>query len=226
MSATLAKFSFDTVFEDDGRVVAPVRPKKSFTPEEVEAVRAQAFAEGERSAASIAAQTQAMVLTQMADAARSAIGTLALVAHDHRAGAARLAMGAARKIADAALDRFPEAPLEAALQALAREIEAVPRLILRCAPERLDAMQAALSQAAVSAGYPGQILAKGDAALPAAAFVLDWGDGSAAFDPVQSARRVADALETALAADGLHAETLPPLNPNLNPTSPDEAHNG
>ena len=29
------KFSFDTVFEDNGRVIAPARPKKSFTPEEV-----------------------------------------------------------------------------------------------------------------------------------------------------------------------------------------------
>jgi len=209
MTGTLQKFSFDTVFEDDGRVTAPVRAKKSYTLEEVELIRAECFAEGERSATSIAQAAQAVALSQIADAARMALGALAAVAHDHRSGAARLAMGAAQKIADAALERFPEAPLKAALEALAREIDAVPRLILRCAPEGLEAMQAALVQAAQSAGYPGQILAKADPALPVAAFVLDWGDGSAAFDPVDAAARVAQALDTALAADGLHAETIP-----------------
>ena len=141
-----------------------------------------------------------------------ALGTLTTVAHEHRSGAAKLALGAARKIADAALERFPEAPLSAALEALAREIEAVPRLVLRCAPEGLEAMQAALTEAAVSAGYPGQILAKADPALPPAAFVLDWGDGSATFDPIEAEARVAQALDTALAADGLHAEPLPSAN--------------
>jgi flagellar assembly protein FliH len=209
MSTGLKKFSFDTVFEDDGRVIAPVRPQKSFSPEEVEHIRAKAYAEGERSAVAIAEQAQALALSQIADAARMALGALSRVAHEHRAGAAKLALSAARKIADAALDRFPEAPLQAAVEALAREVEAVPRLMLRCAPDRLDILRAALVQAAASVGYPGQILAKADPSIPAAAFVLDWGDGSAAFDPIQAAARVAQALDTALAADGLHAETLP-----------------
>jgi flagellar assembly protein FliH len=209
---THEKFAFDTVFEDDGRVTAPFRAQKSFTADEVAAIRIQCFAEGERSAVAIAQQSQAMALAEIADAARMALGALTLVAHEHRSGAAKLALGAARKIADAALDRFPEAPLSAALEALAREIEAVPRLVLRCAPEGLEAMQAALAEAAVSSGYPGQILAKADPALPPAAFVLDWGDGSAAFDPIEAEARVAQALETALAADGLHAEPLPSAN--------------
>ena len=68
-----------------------------------------------------------------------------------------------------------------------------------------------------SAGYPGQIVVRADPALPAAAFVLDWGDGSAAFDPEESAARVAQALDEALAAEGFHAESL---------TSPNEADHG
>jgi flagellar assembly protein FliH len=215
MTTAYQKFSFDTVFEPDGRVIAPPRPQKTFTAEEVEAIRAVAFAEGEQSATAIAAQSQALALSQMADSARMALGALTTVAHDHRMGAAKLSLSAARKIADAALDRFPQAPLVAALDALAREIEAVPKLVLRCAPDRLEAMQAALVQAAADAGYPGQILAKPDIALPPAAFVLDWGDGSAAFDPVAAEARVAEALNTALAADGLHAETL--FNPREAP---------
>ncbi len=46
--------------------------------------------------------------------------------------------------------------------------------------------------------------------------MLDWGDGSAAFDPAGAAARVAEALEGALAAEGLHAEAL--ALPSSNPT--------
>jgi flagellar assembly protein FliH len=42
------------------------------------------------------------------------------------------------------------------------------------------------------------------------AFTLDFGDGQAAFDPAEAARRVTEALESALAAEGLHAEPLIP----------------
>ncbi len=216
------KFSFDTVFEDNGRVIAPVRPKKSFTPEEVEAIRQECFAEGERSAVALAEQAQAMALQQIAAAAQGALGGLAMVAHEHRSGSARLAMAAARKIADAALDRFPEAPAAAALEALAREVEAVPRLVARCAPDQVEAIQAALDEAAHSAGYPGQILVRADPALPMAAFVLDWGDGSAAFDPNEAAGRVSQALDEALAAEGFHAESL--SHPNTG--HPNEADHG
>jgi flagellar assembly protein FliH len=207
-AAAVRKFSFDTVFEDNGRVIAPARPKKSFTPEEVEAIRKDSLAEGQRSAAAVAQQAQAVALQQIAAAAQGALGSLATVAHEHRAGAARLALAAARKIADAALGRFPEAPVAAALDTLAREVEAVPRLVARCAPAQLEGVRQALDEAAHSAGYPGQIVVRADPNLPTAAFVLDWGDGSAAFDPDAAAARVAQALDEALAAEGFHAESL------------------
>ncbi len=226
-SGPLKRFSFDTVFEDNGRVITPLRPKKVFTPEEVETIRRECFAEGERSALAMAQQAQTLALQQIAAATQGALGSLAMVAHEHRSGSARLALGAARKIADAALDRFPEAPVAAALDALAREVEAVPRLLARCAPEQIDGVREALDSAAHSAGYPGQILVRADPALPPAAFVLDWGDGSAAFDPNAAAARVAQALDEALAAEGFHAESLDHSNmghPNLG--HPNEADHG
>ncbi len=202
------KFVFDTVFEDDGRVIAPQRAKKHFAAAEVEAIRAEAFAEGQRSAVARAQEAQAIALQQIAGAAQGALGGLALVAHEHRSGSARLALAAAGKIADAALDHFPQAPVAAALDQLAREIEAVPRLVCRAAPDQVEAVQAALTGAAASAGYPGQIVVRGEPDMPLAAFVLDWGDGSAAFNPAEAAQRVAEALENALAAEGHHAESL------------------
>ena len=203
-------FNFDTVFDDAGVVTAQApRPKRHFLPEEVEAIRQQAYREGEGSAVAHAAHVQAQALAEIAGVARQAMGALNRVAHDHRVGSAELALACARAIADAALDRFPAAPLEAALSLLAGEVEAAPRLIVRTAsadPEIARKLEALVQEH----GLPGQVMVRQEPGPAAAAFTLDWVDGKAAYDPVAAARRVAEALAEALEAEGLHAEPLIP----------------
>jgi flagellar assembly protein FliH len=219
--AEARKFTFDTEFGGGRQAPTKSTYKRLFTSEEAEAMAAKARAEGDAAAMqSIEAQT-ARALADLAEAARAALPTLAAAAHQHRAGAAELALACGRQIADAACERFPEAPLQAALAALAREVEATPRLTLRAPAALLERLQAALTETAEAIGYPGQILARAEPTLAPAAFVLDWGDGSAAFDPAGAAIRVAEALEGALAAEGRHAEALPsPIN------TADEASHG
>jgi flagellar assembly protein FliH len=212
------KFTFDTVFDNDGGIAfAPPKVKRAFTADEVELARAQAYAEGERSAVVRAEEAQAAALADIARSTRTALGALAKVAHEHRTACAELALACARTIAGAALEQFPQAPAQAALTSLAREIESAPKLAVRATPDMVERLQSALDQTAQACGFPGQILVKADPALPAAAFVLDWGDGRASFDPIEAAERVTDALHTALAAEGLHAEPL---------ISPSEADHG
>lgn len=212
------KFTFDTVFDNDGAIAyAAPRIKRAFTADEVEQARVQAFAEGERSGVVQAEQAAAAAMADIGHSARIALGALAKAAHEHRTACAELALACARTIAGAALEQFPQAPAQAALASLAREIEAAPKLAVRATPDMVDRLQAALNETASACGFPGQIVVKADPAMPAAAFVLDWGDGRAAFDPVEAAERVAEALHTALAAEGLHAEPLIP---------PSEADNG
>ena len=205
--AEARKFTFETEFEGGMRPSGGAY-KRLYTADEVDALAAAARAEGEAAAMRRVEAESARALSQLADAAKAALPTLAVAAHEHRAGSAELALACARQIADAACDRFPEAPLQAALAALAREVEATPKLTLRAAPDLLERLQGALTETAEAIGYGGQIVARADAGLPLAAFVLDWGDGSAAFDPAGAAARVAEALEGALAAEGLHAEAL------------------
>jgi len=204
-------FVFDTVFDDDGGVAftAP-RAKRSYTPEEVEAIRAEAVAEGERSALVQAEQALAAAVAELAAAARLAMGALAEAAHSHRVGSAQLSMAAARRIADSALARFPEAPVAAALEALAREVEASPRLLVKVAPDLAERVQAVLNNTGEMIGFPGRLEARAEPGMAPAAFILDWGDGRAAFDPQDAAQRIQAALDQALAAEGLHAEPLIP----------------
>ena len=206
-------FAFDTVFDEAGDIAyAPPRPKRLFTPEEVEQVRMTAYQEGERSALVHAEQAMAATLAQIGQSARLGLGALAEVAHNHRADAARLSLTAARKIADSALARYPEAPVSAALEALTREVESSPRLLVRVSPESRERVQVALDAVADSLGHAGRIEARAEPGMVPAAFVLDWGDGRAAFDPQDAAARIQIALDQALAAEGLHAEPL--INPD------------
>lgn len=204
-------FSFDTVFDGEA-VIAPPRPKRAFTPEEVEAARAEAYAEGQASAVARADADAARALQDIAVVVRAAMASLTKIAHEHRSGSAALALAAARKIADAALDRFPEAPAQAALEALTLELEAAPRLVVFSGAEDADRLGRALAETAARAGYEGQIVFRPDPGRPRAAFQFDWGEGRAAYDPEAAAQRVEAALEAALAAEGVHGESgLPPV---------------
>ncbi len=205
------KFVFDTVFDNAGDVAfAAPRPKRSYSADEVEAVSQAAHAEGERAALAGVAARQADALAEIVAALGQALPRLAEVAHAHRVGSAELALACARAIAAAALDKFPEAPVRAALEALAREIEAAPRLMVSANADLADGLQAVLEEAATATGYQGAVQVRVDAGLTAHAFTLDFGDGSATFDPAAAAGRVTQALHAALAAEGLHAEPLIP----------------
>ena len=211
MAGPLEKFSFDTEFGAGGVGVAVApRPKRLFPLDEVEAIRAAARAEGERAALSSIAAQQAAALAQIADACGAALPRLAQVAHEHREGSAELALACARGIADAALDRFPEAPVRAAMEALAREIDAQPRLVVSADPALAESLAVILEEAAHGLGFEGAVVVKPDGAYGPHAFTLDFGDGQATFDPAAAAERIALALQSALAAEGLHAEPLIP----------------
>jgi flagellar assembly protein FliH len=211
MSEPHAKFGFDTVFDHAGDIAfAAPRPKRTYTTDEVEVISQAARAEGERMALAGVAARQADALASIVAACGQALPRLAEVAHSHRVGSAELALACARAIAAAALDRFPEAPVRAALESLAREIEAAPRLVVTADPELAKGLQAVLEEAAAASGYQGAITVRTDAGLAPHAFTLDFGDGSATFDPAAATERVTQALHAALAAEGLHAEPLIP----------------
>lgn len=210
-------FVFDTEFDASGVVVTPsaFRPvKRSYLPAEVDALVAQARLEAREAALAEADSLRAMGLAAVGQAAAQCAPVLAAVAQAHREQAAELALAAARVIAASALDRFPLAPLRAALDALAREIDASPRLVVR-AGGLDDQARAAIEAACLEAGFAGVVAFRDDPAAPAAAFGLEWADGRADYDPAGVAARLAAALDSALAAEAGHAEAVTPdLSPD------------
>jgi len=204
-------FAFDTEFTSDGgvaRVGAAFAPtKRAYLPAEVEALVAQARFEAREAVLAEVDSVQAMAVVAIAEAISAAVPTLASIAQQHREQSAELSLAAARTLAAAALDRFPEGPLQAALEALGQEIDASPRLVIRA--RGLDAaLQTKLQAICVDAGFSGVIAFRDGPGLASAAFQLEWADGRADYDPAEAADRMGEALAAALAAEAGHAESL------------------
>ncbi|ASE38608.1 flagellar assembly protein FlbE [Brevundimonas vesicularis] len=204
-------FAFDTEFDADGSVVresAWTPAKRSYLPAEVEALVAQGRLEAREQALGEVENIRAMALSSLAQLVASAMPTLKAVAQAHREQSADLALAAARAIGGAAMERFPQAPLKAALEMLAQEIDASPRLVVRTSGLDED-VRSMIERACADSGFTGVVAFRDEPGMALAAFQLEWADGRADHDPQGSADRVAEALMAALAAEAGHAETLP-----------------
>lgn len=202
-AAAPQKFSFDTHFDDDGRVLSstPVaRPKRAYSPIEVDRLRAEAFAEGQAAQRGVDESLQAQSLAAIAEACRQALPTLERVIAAYRAQSADLALATGEAIASTALDRCPQAPLAAALEALSAAISGSARLIVR-ASVSTEAVAEAVRAAAAEAGLADRVVLRDDAGLAPAAFVIEWPDGRAEYDPEAAMTRVREALNSALSAE-------------------------
>jgi len=203
-------FVFDTEFDNEGVVVraSTWKPaKRSYLPAEVDALVAQARLEARQQALAESENLRAVALSAIAQAATEALSALRAVAQAHREQSADLPLAAARAIAGRALERLPLDPMKDALEQLAQEIDASPRLVVRTSG--LDeAARAAIEQAAGDGGFTGAVAFRDDPGMAVAAFQLEWADGRADHDPAASADRVAEALTAALAAEAGHGEPL------------------
>ena len=205
-------FVFDTEFDATGVVVqaSTYRPtRRAWTPAEVEALLADARLEARNAALAEAESLQAMALSAIGEALTAAIPTLTRIAIAHREQSAELALAAARVVAAAALDRFPAGPLQAALEALGQEIDASPRLVIRTG-QLDDANRDRIERLCADAGFSGVVAFREEPGLPPAAFQLEWADGRAEFEPEAAFARMREALDSALAAEAGHAESLTP----------------
>ena len=206
-------FAFDTEFDASGVVVnatAAFRPiKRAYGPAEVEALVARGRLDARNEALAEIESIQAMALAAIGEALASAAPALAEVARAHRRQSAELALTAARVVAASALDRYPEAPLQAALEALGQEVDASPRLVIRTG-DLTETTHVRIQQLCADAGFSGIVAFRTDPTMAAAAFQLEWSDGRAAFDPAEAFARMSEALNSALAAEAGHAENLIP----------------
>ncbi len=228
------KFTFDTEFDVAGRVVrAPVREKKHFTKEDVEAARQEGYAAGEASALAAAEAEIAAVLAQFVAALQAVQARLDHESHALRREAVDVALAAARIAAGEALARFGDAVVLGLFDEVADHLRAAPRVAVCVGgDEQGDKLRNHLEQAAEAAGCAAALRVTQDEAGAPGDVAIAWEAGSvdrALTDILADIRAAAERWLTAQAAglDTPHAAQLS-LFDTLDATASttQEAHHG
>jgi flagellar assembly protein FliH len=199
MSA-LRAYAFDTVFDANGDVLREGARARLYSCEDVEQERANAFAAGREDEANRAARETAAALSAIAAAARDLADRTGADRRATMHDAARLALAAARKAAGAALERFGETRVSAALEDAFEAFVSAPRVVLRVAPQLADA-RARLESIARDHGFDGAVIVRADPAVRIGDVVLDWGDGAIAHDSAEALAQIEALVMAALAED-------------------------
>lgn len=183
--SVVRKYTFDTEFDAAGAVVRAPKPKKKYyKPEDVEAARAEARAEGEASALAAAERDTAAAVAAVAERLDALIGRLDAESRALRREAVDLALAAAKTAAGAALARFPEEAVISLFSELADHLRQAPRVEVEARADA-DAVRRRLEDA--GAARPGAlVVAACDDGAPGDVRIV-WEDGLAA-------RRAEDAL--------------------------------
>jgi flagellar assembly protein FliH len=182
MMRNATKFTFDTVFSagcDTASDAAKSRQRKVFTEAEIDALRANAHAQGTQAGEVLALESIAAGTREAGQALRDALISFTAQMESVRADAAAIAFAIARKVASTAVAEFPVGEVESALRRAMHEAIGEPRIVLHARPEVVEALSAHIAEIAQDEGYEGRVQISGDASLHGADCRIDWRGGGA-----------------------------------------------
>lgn len=187
------KFTFDTVFTDGGDKVsdaARARKRHTMTQAELDGLRTEAHGEGLKAGQVCAMEAIAAAVQNAAAAVREALSRTRNDIEGLRAESAEIALAAARKLARAALVKFPAQEIERCLRDAMHQAIGEPRIVLRVSPEVAEALAGQIERIAHEEGFEGRVQISADPALRNADCRIEWRGGGA--------ERAESAIETSL----------------------------
>src|SRR5882672_5966480 len=176
---TTVKFTFDTHFDgpEPRNEKSEVRSRKSYSAEEIDAMKREAREEGRADGDVRANHAIAASIGQVAAAVLAAIEAMDGEIECIRAEAAGLAIAAAKKLARAALATAPEVEIEEALRIALHQAIGEPRVIVTTAPLLAHKIQERANEIAHHEGYEGRIQFVPDEGLANADCRVEWRGG-------------------------------------------------
>src|SRR4029077_13711464 len=190
---TTVKFTFDTHFDgpEPRNEKSEVRSRKSYSAEEIDAMKHEAREEGRADGDVRANHAIAASSGRAAAALLAAIEAMDGEIECIRAEAAGLAIVAAKKLAHAALASAPEIENEEALRAALHQAIGEPRVIVTTSPLIAHKIQERADDIAHHQGYEGRMQFKPDDGMANADCRIEWRGGGV--------EREQSAIESALA---------------------------
>jgi hypothetical protein len=199
--AGVRKFTYDTVFTKDGRVVrAPEEQRVSFTRDEIKEARSQGFAEGEKAAEARVGLAVQAIVEQVAALKAGLDATCAGLRRD----AVELGLASARAAAEAAVARCPEESLLGLFAECAESLRGAPVVTAHAPAAAVAAVRERIAAFAQQAGLEGAIVVA-EGVGPAR---LEWSGGAAEIDPESALAQAREAAERWLAAADRDADQL------------------
>jgi flagellar assembly protein FliH len=171
------KFTFDTHFDDGHKPKAETRSRKSYSADEIDAIRKEARDEGKNDGDVRAAQAVAASVGQVAAAVMAAIQAMDGEVEAIRAEAAELALVAARTLAGAALAAAPEAEIAEVLRLALHQAVGEPRVVVKTTPKLAAAIEERAAALAAEQGFEGRVQFLPDPSLGDADCRIEWRDG-------------------------------------------------
>ena len=196
--AAVRKYGFDTEFAPDGAILKEA--PKQLSPEEIAAECAAAYEHGKHDAVAQAERQSAAALQALADAASAVLTRLDAESRAMREEAARVALGAAKKIAGLAIEGFGIERAQAAVEAAMDALRTQPRLVVKLPPQLAEELKPRIAAMCETHAYAGAILVRAEPALRAGEVIIDWADGVISMSPEDAAARINELVEAALAA--------------------------
>ena len=202
---TKVKFTFDTDFDaaNPRNEKSQVRSRKSYSAEEIDAMKHEAREEGRVDGDVRANHAIATSIGQVAAAVLAAIEAMDGEIECIRAEAAGLAIMAAKKLAHAALASAPEVEIEEALRVALHQAIGEARVVVTTSPLLSHKIQERADEIAHNEGYEGRIQFVPDDGMANADCRIEWRGGGI--------ERAQSAIESALA--DLMARRFPQSDP-------------
>lgn len=207
MTAAPAKFRFDLDLghrQERNSVLTESALAAIVTNARAEGYR-DGLAEGERSAVVKAAERLAGAAEHLADHAASLNAAL----DDHRrqtlAEAADLAAAIGKKLASSLVAAHPAAEIEALIAECLVTLDAVPHLVIRCAPELAEAVREIATSRIATSGFTGRLVVLGDPDQATGDARLEWVDGGIARDRAALEAEIDRRVASYVAAHGGHS---------------------
>lgn len=188
------KFVFGTEFAADGRVLRDGAERTSYTLEEVEVIKQDAYAQGCADEVAKQETVAAQALRDLAGQARSVLSTLKTEVQNVKSDYIVLAKLVGERLSGAATEHFPDSVLRTVIESAAEDMRAAPRLVIRLHPDIAAKIAGKLQDLTEEMGLTGQIVMREDESHARSDCLIEWANGSASLDHDTTLARIDAAI--------------------------------
>ncbi len=202
--ATTEKFLFETTFDSDGQILHDASTgggKKSFTLEEVDAIKEEAYAEGLNGVEAQMAQQNAQILGQVSESMLQVISQLGAETTRLREQAVDLALVVANRLCGTLLEKEPEAEIVGLISRCLDALPSEPHIVVRVGEAVSEPVKSAVSALAAEKGFNGKVLVVAEPTIQTADCRVEWADGGIERDMAALSSQIDDIVRRHLQAE-------------------------